>query len=172
LFSNVALTNQIFGFEFEREQVNRAIRFLQQYPTANALFPLIEKGLTKNNCAGILLSAGIELPYLYKFYNNNNCEGCVKGGKGYWNMVRVQNPEVFKERAADERHIGHSCIKDVFLDELKPTAGKHEPLVLPNCGTFCEVDFADLEDKSLDSVMKGQLSIYEASKKKKILNKK
>ena len=127
----------------------------------------VEKGLTKNNCAGIVLSAGIDLPYLYKFYNNNNCEGCVKGGKGYWNMVRKQNPEVFNQRANDERAIGHSCIKGVFLDQLDPEAGKHEPLVLPNCGTFCEVDFADLEDKSLNDVMTGETSIYEAAKIKK-----
>lgn len=165
LFNDEVLTNQIFGFEFERKQVNRAIRFLQQYPDSNALFPLIEKGLTKNNCAGIIINASIELPYLYKFYNNNNCEGCVKGGKGYWNMVRVQNPEVFMQRAADERYVGHSCIKGVFLDELNPEAGRHEPLVLPNCGTFCEVDFEDLEDRSLDAVIKGEVSIYEAAKR-------
>jgi phosphoadenosine phosphosulfate reductase family protein len=165
LFNNEVLVNQIFGFEFERNQINRAIRFLQQYPNANALFPLIEKGLSKNNCAGIILNASIELPYLYKFYNNNNCEGCVKGGMGYWNMVRVQNPGIFNQRAADERHVGHSCIKGVFLDELDPNAGRHEPVVLPNCRTFCDVDFVDLEDKSLDSIIKGEITIYEAAKK-------
>lgn len=166
LFNDELLTNQIFGFEFERKQVNRAIRFLQQYPHTNALFPLIEKGLTKNNCAAILINAGIELPAMYKMgYSNNNCIGCFKGGKGYWNKIRTDFPETFEQTAKAERHINHSCIKDVFLDELEPGIGIEPEMVMPECGTFCEVDFADLEDKSLDVVMKGEVSIYEAAKR-------
>lgn len=33
---------QIFGFEYDLKQINRAIRFQQQYPEAKAVFPLIE----------------------------------------------------------------------------------------------------------------------------------
>lgn len=100
LFNDEILTNQIFGFEFDRRQINRAIRFLQQYPDANALFPLIEKGLTKNNSAAILINAGIELPAMYQLgYNNNNCKGCFKGGRGYWNKVRIDFPDVFQDTA-------------------------------------------------------------------------
>ena len=31
-------------------------------------------------------------------YNNNNCIGCIKGGMGYWNKIRVDFPEVFEKR--------------------------------------------------------------------------
>jgi hypothetical protein len=55
---------------------------------------LIENKLSKNECAGILAGAGIEIPMMYKLgYNNNNCIGCVKGGAGYWNKIRVDFPK-------------------------------------------------------------------------------
>lgn len=161
------LSNQIFGYEFEKKQVNRALRFLEQYPAANALFPLIEKGLDKNNCAGLLLNQNIKLPVMYELgYSNNNCIGCVKGGKGYWNKIRVDFPEVFDEMAKAEREIGHSCIRKTFLDELNPKAGRNTKPVLPNCGNFCEIDFADIPHKSLESVMSGVISIYDAVNRK------
>ena len=52
-------------------------------------------------------------------YQNNNCIGCVKGGKGYWNKIREDFPETFWEMSKAERFVGHSCIKNCFLDELR-----------------------------------------------------
>jgi 3'-phosphoadenosine 5'-phosphosulfate sulfotransferase (PAPS reductase)/FAD synthetase len=72
---------QIFGFEFDIKQVNRAIRFNEQYPNSKAIFPLIDLKLNKNDCFIELQKAGIEIPEMYKLgYSNNNCIGCVKGG--------------------------------------------------------------------------------------------
>lgn len=164
LFNTKILTNQIFGFEFEKSQVNRAIRFMQQYPNSNPLFPLIEKGLDKNNCAGILLNAGIELPKMYELgYSNNNCIGCVKGGKGYWNKIRIDFPNNFEQMKELEIKVGHSCIKDVFLKDLQPNEGRMKDEIMPNCGHFCEVEFADLPDKNLFKVLNGEISIYQAA---------
>ena len=42
--------HQVFGFEFEKRQIKRAERFIEQYPNANAVFPLIDKKLTKKDC--------------------------------------------------------------------------------------------------------------------------
>ena len=72
------------------------------------------------------------------------CVGCVKGGMGYWNKIRVDFPEVFKERAESERKIGASCIKGVFLDELDPNRGRMEKEIMPDCGMLCEISY--LED--------------------------
>jgi len=84
LFNTRTIINQVWGYEYEPKEINRAIRHLQQYSATKPLFPLIEKGLTKEMCAGLLLKNGIELPEMYKLgYSNNNCIGCVKGGKGY-----------------------------------------------------------------------------------------
>lgn len=163
LFNNQTILNQVWGFEYDKKQINRAIRFGQQYSYTNPLFPLIEKGIDKNNCAGMLLSNGIELPKMYKLgYNNNNCIACTKGGKGYWNKIRVDFPFYFWMMAACERNVNHSCINGTFLDELDPNAGRMTKEVMPNCGIICEIELADIPAKSLDSVISGKLTIYEA----------
>ena len=38
---------QVWGFDFDPKEINRAIRFKQQYPSTKPLFPLIEKQITK-----------------------------------------------------------------------------------------------------------------------------
>lgn len=44
-------------------------------------FPLIERGLTKEDCHGIAAELGLKRPAMYDLgYANNNCIGCVKGG--------------------------------------------------------------------------------------------
>src|SRR5690606_2655988 len=137
LFNSTVIENQIFGYEFEQSQVNRAIRFMEQYPV-NPRFPLIEKGLNKDNCAAILLNAGISLPAMYELgFSNNNCIGCVKGGKGYWNKIRVHFPHVFTAMSKLEREIGHSCIKDTFLDQLPVESGNKGKVISPVCDHFC-----------------------------------
>ncbi|PSJ71373.1 hypothetical protein C7N43_39630, partial [Sphingobacteriales bacterium UPWRP_1] len=95
---------QVFGFEFSIHEINRALTFQQIYPDTKPIFPLIEEGLTKNECAGIVESAGIELPVLYKMgYEHNNCIGCIRGGKQYWQKVRIDFPDVFNKMAQTER---------------------------------------------------------------------
>jgi 3'-phosphoadenosine 5'-phosphosulfate sulfotransferase (PAPS reductase)/FAD synthetase len=137
---------QIFGFEYEKRQIKRAERFVEQYPASKAVFPLIESGLTKRQCMDILVNAGIRLPEMYRLgYANANCIGCVKGGMGYWNKIRVDFPDVFNRTAMLERKAGHTCIKGVYLDELSPTAGRHEALDLPECGIYCEVEMMGIE---------------------------
>ena len=163
LFNDETIINQVWGFEFEKKQINRAIRFGQQYPNTNPLFPLIEKGLDKDTCAGMLINAGILLPIMYRMgYSNNNCIGCVKGGMWYWNMIRIDFPEYFKRMAIYERKAGYSCINGVFLDELNPNAGRKSKEVMPSCGIICDVEFGDIPDKNLHEVIAGKKTIYEA----------
>lgn len=162
LFNNDIILNQVWGFEYDKNEINRAIRFGQQYPYTKPLFPLIEKGINKNMCAGILEKAGIEIPTMYKLgFNNNNCIGCVKGGKGYWNLIRTLFPDYFNRMALLERKVGYSCINGTFLDELNPETGRMSPIIVPNCGNICEVEFVDIPDKNLDAVIEGKMSIYE-----------
>lgn len=132
---------QVFGFEFEPSQIKRAERFIEQYPTSKAIFPLIDEKINKFKAMEILTEAKIELPSMYKLgYSNANCVGCVKGGMGYWNKIRNDFPEIFKRTAELERKAGHTCIKGIYLDELNPKAGKFESIELPECGIYCEVE--------------------------------
>jgi hypothetical protein len=137
--------NQIFGFEHNKKEIIRANRLLEQNPETKALFPLIEARLTKENCLGLLIKAGIELPVMYKLgYPNNNCIGCVKGGIGYWNKIRIDFPKHFERMAKLEREVGRSCLKDdngrIFLDELDEARGRKQEILVPDCGFFCGDD--------------------------------
>ena len=115
---------QAFGYTLGEEA--RAQRFREQNFEVILETPLIEGGLTKADCLATLRRAGIEVPAMYKLgYRNNNCIGCVKGGMGYWNKIRVDFPETFARMAKLEREIGHSAIGDTFLDELDPKRGRY-----------------------------------------------
>lgn len=130
---NPGITSQMFGMTYD--EVKRADRLLANNPAFE--FPLIQAKITKEECYQILNAADIELPVMYKLgFNNNNCIGCVKGGKGYWNMIRKHFPDTFKKMSLLEREIGRSCIKGCFLDTLEEDAGRHK---LPNidCGLLC-----------------------------------
>lgn len=156
-------SNQVHGFEWDVSQITRAIDYAIEYPYTNPLFPLIEEKLTKENCAQMLLDVGIKLPVMYELgYNNNNCIGCVKGGKGYWNKIRIDFPETFNRMAISERKAGHSCIKDTFLDELNPEDGRTPKPIVPNCSVVCEDILAPGVNLSLaKKVYHGQISIYD-----------
>ena len=124
---------QIFGFSYDER--DRAERICQTEPETNFVFPLIEQKITKTDCFEILKQNHIEIPVMYKMgYHNNNCIGCVKGGMGYWNKIRIDFPAVFHRMAKLERKIDRSCINGVFLDELEPDRGRFKPI---NCGVTC-----------------------------------
>lgn len=155
---------QVLGYEFDRKQINRAIRFTEQYPEALPLFPLIERGFTKDQCAGVLKRAGIEIPEMYRLgYPNNNCIGCVKGGAGYWNKIRTDFPYHFYAMAKAEREVGATCLRkdgeSLYLDQLDPEAGRGMKIVMPDCGSFCDLEFVDLEHRSVGEILAGTRSI-------------
>jgi hypothetical protein len=88
--------------------------------------------------------AGIELPAMYRLgYHNANCVGCVHGGMGYWNKIRVDFPQVFARMALLEREIGHSLNKDdggpVWLDQLDPERGDYPTEIGTDCSILCAI---------------------------------
>jgi hypothetical protein len=158
----IPYAGQVFGFEYSKKEVNRAIRFMEQYPEAKPLFPLIENKMNKPECLYFLEEQGIERPEMYKLgYKNNNCIGCVKGGAGYWNKIRVDFPESFSRMAEAERDVGNSCIRGVFLDELDPNAGHKQKIVMPDCGNFCDLEFEDLLHPKVDDIFNNPIKLRE-----------
>lgn len=156
---------QVWGYEFSKHEINRAIRHQEQNPDNKPLFPLIEKKLSKQDCLGILWKAGITLPAMYRLgYHNNNCIGCVKGGMGYWNKIRKDFPDTFKSMSEIEREVGASCLKDengrVFLDELDPNRGLKDGPIVPECSIICQMEYEEFIDPRVESIMKGEKSVY------------
>jgi 3'-phosphoadenosine 5'-phosphosulfate sulfotransferase (PAPS reductase)/FAD synthetase len=132
---------QIFGYTIDEQ--HRADRFIDSNNEVQTDFILIDKELTKQDCMVWFESMGFDMPTMYKLgYPNNNCVGCVKGGMGYWNAIRVDFPEAFERMAKLERQLGHALNKDkngaVFLDELDPTRGNFTRDVPADCGFTCE----------------------------------
>lgn len=126
----------VWGFDCDEKR--RAERLRENMFEFQHEFPLIENNLTKEDAHGMLQRLGIARPAMYDMgYANNNCIGCVKGGMGYWNKIRVDFPEVFDRMAKLEREVGHSCIKGVFLDELSPDRGRIEDEIMQDCSIMC-----------------------------------
>ena len=138
---------QVFGYT--SEEAHRADRFRQKNPGVDLVTPLIERGLTKDDCLAMVDRAGIELPVMYRLgYRNNNCVGCPKGGMGYWNRIRVDFPEVFDRMARLERDIGASVLRSdgepVWLDGLDPERGNHQDEPSFECSLLCALAEGDM----------------------------
>ena len=128
----------VWGYDVNEKK--RAARVVMAMPDFDHEFPLIEHGLTKEECHGMADKLGLKRPAMYDLgYPNNNCIGCVKGGAGYWNKIRKDFPEVFKRRAEEERIIGHSCLKGMFLDELPENKGNMNLEVFEDCTITCQL---------------------------------
>ena len=137
---------QVFGYTAEEEE--RLNRFIDANNDVDIWTPLIDKGLMKTDCLAMLKNAGIELPAMYRMgYHNNNCIGCVKGGMGYWNKIKVDFPDQFQRMATLERQKGQTIFKDRYLDELKPTDGNYPQEQNIECSIFCQMAEADLVAK-------------------------
>ena len=148
---------QIFGYT--KEEGNRVERFLDANSSVNADFILFDEGYTKKDCIEFIKDLNIEIPVMYKLgYNNNNCVGCVKGGMGYWNKIRVDFPDAFNKMAKLERQIGHAINKDkngpVFLDDLNVDRGRFKTDLPSDCGFACEWVSTELLKKRTKEIRK------------------
>ncbi|KKL94904.1 hypothetical protein LCGC14_1860010 [marine sediment metagenome] len=148
---------QVFGYT--REEEDRVNRFIDANNDVDVWPILIERGLSKADCLGIVQNAGIELPMMYKLgYRNNNCVGCVKGEAGYWNKIRIDFPEVFERMAQTEEALGRTVTKlnrkgkwiRPTLRELPPDAGNYPKEQEIECGIFCHMaeDIIDTGENS------------------------
>lgn len=136
---------EIFGYTVEEQ--SRVARFKKHNNERIIECPLIDSGLTKADCLGILDRAGIEIPVMYKLgFRNNNCIGCVKARDSidYWKRVRKHFPEVFDWYASKERELNTTLNRvttngerqPIFLDQIEdgePTGTGPDI----QCGLFC-----------------------------------
>lgn len=162
----------VFGFDMDEPK--RAKAMAANYPECNPVFLLLMFGYTKKNCIKILNKAGIEIPRAYKLgLNNNNClkTGCIQGGIGYWQMMRILIPENFYNMAQIEHeltdlvgkpvtmlkdqskngglifllpHPDYPNVKDISMMKGRP------PKPLTDCNGFCgtnDMDKNETEDE-------------------------
>jgi 3'-phosphoadenosine 5'-phosphosulfate sulfotransferase (PAPS reductase)/FAD synthetase len=139
----IAQPDDVAVIGYTVEEQDRADRFIDANNTA-VEFPLIDAELKKADCLALVERAGIALPAMYmEGYNNANCIGCPKGGKGYWNKIRRDYPGRFEEIATIQDMLGDGSYfwpdksgKRISLRQLDPNAGRHdEPEI--ECGFAC-----------------------------------
>ena len=137
----------IYVWGYDVNEKDRAEKTVEIMPDQKHIFPLIKNGFTKEDCHGLSKKLGVKRPAMYDLgYRNNNCIGCVKGGMGYWNKIRVDFPEVFERRMQQEILIGHSCLTEkinykstkLFLKDLDPNRGRFEDEVMEECSFVCQ----------------------------------
>jgi hypothetical protein len=81
-------------------------------------FPLIETGVTKQQCADWCIREGVRPSSMYLWSEHANCVGCVRGGRDYFLKVKEHRPDVFNQRAALEEEFGHTILKGISLVQL------------------------------------------------------
>jgi 3'-phosphoadenosine 5'-phosphosulfate sulfotransferase (PAPS reductase)/FAD synthetase len=97
---------QVFGFDIDEPK--RAKSMALNHEQANSIFPLLFFGYTKKKCIEIVESNSIEIPITYHLgFHNNNCfqTGCIQGGIGYWQKMKVEYPEKFYDMAKIEHEL-------------------------------------------------------------------
>lgn len=141
----------VLGYTAEEQW--RLDDWLENWPDRPIIAPLIERGLTKQDCKAMVERAGIQLPMMYRLgYDNANCVGCVKGGLGYWRAIREDFPDQFERVAQAEDKVANLHGSNAFILRHRsgPLKGQRFPLrelpageahrgePLPSCGLFCE----------------------------------
>lgn len=101
--------HQVFGFEFDKKEMNRALSMTMNHgKRVKAIYPLMFYAYDKKDCLRIIEEHGIEIPMMYQLgFQNNNCfsTGCVQGGIGYWQKMKIEFPEKFNVMADLEHEL-------------------------------------------------------------------
>jgi len=135
---------------YTADEVGRLDRFIDANADKEVIAPLVEDGITKDDCFQIIAEAGIALPVPYQQgFKNSNCLKCPRGGAGYWNHIRRHYPANFEEvaRLQDMLGPGSYFLSDrrggkrvrVSLRMLDPNAGRFDAEPPIQCGGLCEL---------------------------------
>ena len=148
LLQKVEQPGDVIMLGFTAEEQRRMDSWIDSWPDKKIVAPLIERGLTKEDCKAMVERAGIKLPAMYLLgYDNANCIGCVKGGQGYFRAIREDFPEQFERLAKAEEKVGAKILRHrsgplagqrFGLRDL-PAGKAHRGEPLPTCGFLCEL---------------------------------
>lgn len=140
----------VIVFGFTMEEADRLDDFRERNPDRPVLAPLVDAGLSKDDCKAMIQRAGIVLPRMYLMgYDNANCKGCVKGGEGYWRAIREDFPDEFEALCLVQDEIGDGSwflryrsgpmVNQRFPLRDLPAGPARRNEQLPSCSFFCEI---------------------------------
>lgn len=156
ILATVAQPGDINVIGFTKEEEDRLDDLEKHFPGENFYCPLIERGLSHDDCLAIVDRAGIVLPLMYRMgYPNANCIGCPKGGQNYWQKIRADFPERFVQIQTIQEDIGPGAYflqfrsgprkgERMSLAELPPGRGNIADEPSFSCSFFCQLAEAEL----------------------------
>lgn len=109
---------QVFGYEFKKKEMNRALSMTMNNPDSKSIYPLLMMAYNKKDCIDYLQGNGIDPPLSYQMgFVNNNClgTGCVQGGIGYWKHMKELFPGKFDKMAQMEHELTNEKGKPVTM---------------------------------------------------------
>lgn len=119
---------QVFGFEFDKKEINRALGMAINHPKVKPIFPLLMMAYNKEKCFEIFKEFNIDFPESYKLgYNNNNCQNsmCVQGGVGYWQKIYRDDNEKFLAMAKKEHELTNKAGHQVTMCKDQSEEAEH-----------------------------------------------
>ena len=134
----------IFGYTADRTDRTRFEHLRENYPDLDAKAPLIEAGLTKSDCLGMLEHIGIDPPLTYEMgLPNANCIPCVKAtSPAYWSLIRLHFPNEFQRMTELSRKLKVRLARykgnRVYIDEI-PLEHPITSPVVPACDILCQL---------------------------------
>lgn len=140
--------NDVMVLGYTVEEKDRYSLLCERNPDREIDAPLIRHGLSKSDCLAIVERAGIVLPMMYRMgYHNANCIGCVKGGEGYMNKIRVDFNSQFEILCETQEMIGPGAYlfrdrktgERYSLRDLPPNKGRHDDEPDITCSFFCSM---------------------------------
>lgn len=145
---------QVFGFD--PSELARVARFKEANKEIYLELPLIDHGITKDDCLAILKEEGIPLPEAYlpqksgTPYKHANCIGCIKGSAKYWGKIRIDYPKVFHKMSQLEDKFDQSIVQ--YKGEW--TRLKDLPLDIEDEGNVYDMECSMLCDTVIRSFKK------------------
>lgn len=149
VLATVAQEGDVNVIGYTLEEQDRFEDLCENFPDGAFAAPLIDAGLSHDDCLTMVHDAGIVLPMMYRLgYRNANCIGCPKGGQGYWQAIRSDFPADFAEIMAIQEEIGPGAYflqfrsgprkgERMSLKDLPPGRGERNAPIL-SCSFQCD----------------------------------
>lgn len=94
------------GYDLDEEDRIAKMLSLWSHPTLKVWFPLIEWGVSKQQCFGFFAERGVQTPRIYRHFHHANCLPCKNFEFKDWIALKYHYPEKFQAAMEFEARSG------------------------------------------------------------------
>ncbi len=107
-----------YGYDLREEDRAERTERRWQHPFLTPWFPLLEWGISKEQCFGYFQRHGIKPARMYAQFQHSNCLPCKNFRVNDWNALQYHYPEKFAEAAAFEQETGLKWMQEADAPRL------------------------------------------------------